>query len=210
MKKAPHQGGAGDGFHRIAAAQRVDRETISADVREGGQRDALLLAATAEFDRAWRNRTQKHRAHLAADGISFEAILRAGDLGVERIATTGRIYTPHPGGFPAIIMAIWSPAPPSIYCSVEGPEILDLLALRLDKPETWWRRVGELGLVLGEDRYLEATQTSAPLKVFDSPLAWLRSGCQGSVFLDDVEGRWAAERFTEDEAALDGWWRAAS
>ena len=28
---------------------------------------------TAEFDRAWRNRTQNHRAHLADSGITFEA-----------------------------------------------------------------------------------------------------------------------------------------
>ena len=46
---------------------------------------------TAEFDRAWRNRTQNHRAHLADAGITFEAMLRAGDLGVERICTTGRL-----------------------------------------------------------------------------------------------------------------------
>ncbi len=210
MKKAPHQGGAGDGFHRIAAAQRVDRETNSAVLREGGQRDALLLAATAEFDRAWRNRTQKHRAHLAADGISFEAMLRAGDLGVERIATTGRIYTPHPGGFPAIIMAIWSPAPPSIYCSVEGPEILDLLALRLDKPETWWRRIGEPGPILGEDLYLDAIDRDMPLRVFESPVAWLRGGCNGCVVLDDVEARWTNERLAEDQAALQDWWGAVA
>ncbi len=37
----------GDGFHRIDAARRINRETIAADVREGGQRDALLLAASA-------------------------------------------------------------------------------------------------------------------------------------------------------------------
>ncbi len=37
----------GDGFHRLAAAKRINRETITADIREGGQRDALLLAAGA-------------------------------------------------------------------------------------------------------------------------------------------------------------------
>ncbi len=165
---------------------------------------------TAEFDRAWRNRTQTHRAHLADSGITFEAMLRGGDLGVERIATTGRIYTPHPGGFPALILAIWSPAPPSIYCSVEGLEILDLLALRLDQPSTWWRRVGEQGLVLGEDRYLDAIETGAPIKIFDSPVAWLRGNCAGACILDDCEARWSAERYAEDEAALADWWKAAS
>ncbi len=47
----------GDGFHRIEAARRIDRETISADVRDGGQRDALLLAASANATHGLR-RTQ--------------------------------------------------------------------------------------------------------------------------------------------------------
>ena len=37
----------GDGLHRIDAAKRIKWETIAADVREGGQRDALPLAASA-------------------------------------------------------------------------------------------------------------------------------------------------------------------
>ena len=164
----------------------------------------------AEFDLAWRNRTQEHRKHLADAGITFQAMLRAGDLGVQRIATTGRGYMPSPDGFPAVILAVWDPAPPSIYCAVENPVIMDLIAFRTDAPATWWYRLDNLGLVLGEDRYLDATETGAPLKVFDSPLAWLRSNCDGTVFLDDVEARWTAERFAEDEAALQRWWGAAA
>ncbi len=165
---------------------------------------------TAEFDRAWRNRTQKHRAHLAGAGITFEGMLRAGDLGVERITTAGRLYLPSPAGFPVVILANWSPAAPSIYTAVEGSEILDLLALRLDQPETWWRRIGESDLILGEDRYIDAADRGMALKVYDSPLRWLQGGCDGVVFLDDCEARWSAERFAEDEAALADWWRAAS
>ena len=170
----------------------------------------MRINLAAEFDLAWRNRTQEHRKHLAGAGITFQAMLRAGDLGVARIATAGRLYMPAPNGFPAIILAIWAPAAPSVYTVVESPEILDLLALRLDQPETWRRRVGEPGLVLGEDRYLDATETGALLKVFDSPLAWLQGGCDGVVFLDDVEARWTAERFAEDEAALKRWWGTAA
>ncbi len=162
------------------------------------------MTAAAEFDIAYRQCTQEHRAHLAEAGITFEAM-----IGVERIATVGRLYTPSPEGFPAIILAAWMPAPPSIYCSVENPVILDLIALRLDQPETWRCRIGEPGLVLGEDHYLDATETAAPLKVFDTPVAWLQGNCDGIVFLDDVEARWAAERYAEDEAALADWWRAA-
>ena len=47
----------GDGFHRIDAARRIGRETIDADIREGGRRDALLLAASANATHGLR-RTQ--------------------------------------------------------------------------------------------------------------------------------------------------------
>ncbi len=67
-----------------------------------------MVDLAAEFDIAWRNRTQEHRKHLAAAGVGFQAMLRAGDLGVARIATTGRLYMPSPGGFPAVILAIRS------------------------------------------------------------------------------------------------------
>ncbi len=170
--------------------------------------EAINLAA--EFDLAWCNRSEEHRQHLADAGITFQALLRAGDLGVERIATTGRLYMPSPTGFPAVILAIWSPASPSIYCAVENPEIVDLIALRTDDPGRWWYRLGEPGLILGEHHYLDAIEIGVPLKFFDSPVAWLKGACDGTCFLDDVEGRWAAEQIAEDEAGLDDWWRAAS
>ena len=44
----------GDGFHRINAAKRIDRDTITADVREGGQREALFLAASANASHGLR------------------------------------------------------------------------------------------------------------------------------------------------------------
>ncbi len=163
----------------------------------------------AEFDIAWRNRTDNHRAHLAEAGITFEAMLRAGDLGVERIAYAGRLYTPSPAGFPAVILAIWSPAPPSIYCAIEDPEILDLIAFRTDDPGRWWHRIGEPDLILGEDHYLDSIETGVPITVFDSPVAWLRGNCAGACILDDCAARWSAERYAEDEAALADWWRAA-
>ncbi len=59
----------GNGFHRIEAARRIDREHISADVREGGQRDALLLAASANATHGLR-RTQADKRR------SIETLLR--------------------------------------------------------------------------------------------------------------------------------------
>ena len=147
------------------------------------------MTATAEFERAYRNRTQEHRQHLAEAGITFEAMLRAGDLGVERITTSGRLYTPSPDGFPAIIMAIWSPAPPSIYCAVKNPRIVDLIAFRINDPGLWWYHNGDPGLILGEDYYLAAAIEEVPIKVFDSPLSWLRGNCNGACILDDPQRR---------------------
>ncbi len=169
---------------------------------------AINLAA--EFDNAYRNRSQEHRQHTAEAGITFQAMLRAGDLGVERIDASGRLYMPSPTGFPAVILAIWSPAPPSIYCAVEDPKTLDLIALRTDDPGRWWYRMGEPVLILGEDRYLDAFDRDMPLRVFESPVAWLRGDCNGSVFLDDCEARWSAERYADDDGALRDWWREAS
>ncbi len=176
----------------------------------GMRHDFQAINLAAEFDLAYRNRTQEHRQHLADAGITFQAMLRAGDLGVERIATTGRGYMPSPEGFPVVILAVWSPAPPSIYCAVDDPEIVDLIALRTEDPSRWWCRIGEPGLVLGEGHYLDAIGTGAQLNVFESPLAWLHDGCDGCVFLDDAEARWTNERLAEDQVALQDWWRVAS
>ncbi len=170
----------------------------------------MWINLRAEFDLAVANLNPAHFRHLTASGVSFEAICRAGYVAIERVTTTGRLYMPAPDGFPALIMAIWSPAPPSIHAVVESPEILDLVALRLDQPETWWRRVGEPGLVLGEDHYLDAIGTGAPIKVFESPVAWLRGKGGGTCFLDDCEARWSVERYAEDEIALRARWEAAA
>ena len=170
----------------------------------------MTINLHAEFDVAYRNRSQEHRQHLANAGISFQAMLRGGDLGVERIDTSGRLYMPSPTGFPAVILAVWSPAPPSIYCAVDNPEILDLIAIRTDVPEKWWYRIGEPGLILGEDRYLAAIETGTPINVFDSPVGWLQGECSGCVILDDAEARWANERLAEDDEALRDWWGLAS
>ncbi len=59
----------GDGFHRIDAARRIGRETIDADIRDGGRRDALLLAASANAKHGLR-RTQADKRK------SIETLLR--------------------------------------------------------------------------------------------------------------------------------------
>ena len=58
-----------DGFHRIEAARRIDKDTILAEVREGGQRDAILFAAGANASHGLR-RSQADKRR------SIETLLR--------------------------------------------------------------------------------------------------------------------------------------
>ena len=52
-----------DGFHRVAGAAMVGRDTILADVREGTRRDALLFAAGANAGHGLRRtNADKRRA----------------------------------------------------------------------------------------------------------------------------------------------------
>ena len=59
----------GDGFHRLDAAKRINRDSIAAEVREGKQRDALLHAASANASHGLR-RTQADKKR------SVETLLR--------------------------------------------------------------------------------------------------------------------------------------
>ena len=55
-----------------------------------------MINLAAEFDLAVANLIPAHLRHLAGASVSFETVCRAGYVGVERIATTGRIYMPSP------------------------------------------------------------------------------------------------------------------
>jgi transposase len=53
----------GDGYHRVEAARRVGFQTIRAEVREGGQREALLFACSANAEHGLRRtNADKRRA----------------------------------------------------------------------------------------------------------------------------------------------------
>jgi uncharacterized ParB-like nuclease family protein len=51
----------GDGYHRIAAARRIGRETIRAEVRNGTRREAILYAVGANANHGLRRTTADKR-----------------------------------------------------------------------------------------------------------------------------------------------------
>ena len=89
------------------------------------------------------------------------------------------------GGLTAVIIPAYNGLPGMLDANAERhvEELVDLVAVALDRPERYWRRRGE-ALVLGA-AYLEiAGQEGEPVPVFSTPISWLRSGGAGVVVLD--------------------------
>lgn len=55
-----------DGFHRIDAAKKIGRDTISADVRQGSKRDAVLLAVGVNANHGLRRTSADKRRSVLA------------------------------------------------------------------------------------------------------------------------------------------------
>ncbi len=150
------------------------------------------------------------RRLLEEQGVTREAIHRAGGVAVARISTTGRLWMPEPTGTPAFILPVWADPAPSIYYGVENPVLIDMIAWRPDDPAAWWYRQGEADLVLGAEHLNLAHIEGWPISFATTPLEWLRGNCHGACLLGYCEARWTSSRHHEDEAALRAWWGAAA
>ena len=84
-----------------------------------------------------------------------------------------RLFQPFPTGPEALIVPV----------AVLGDVVIDLLALPVRQPETWYRRTGHAP-ILGEEAAERADFMGEPLEVFATPLAWLRGGGSSVVVLD--------------------------
>ena len=149
------------------------------------------------------------RRLLEQQGVTREATHRAGGLAVARIDTTGRLWSPEPTGTPSFILPVWNGAAPSIYCGVENPVLIDMIAWRPDDPACWWYRTRE-GDALGIDNLDLAHVEGWPISLHQTPLDWLRADCRGACLLDHCEARWAGSRLHEDGVALRACWGEAA
>ena len=142
---------------------------------------------------------------LADLGVGRDAIRRAGGLSASRIHQIGRTFTPAGYGRLHLVLPVWAGPAPNIFEAVERPVLLDLLAWHPDNAELWLYRIGAAGLILGEDRYLEALRSCQPFRAFATPLEWLQADCHGAVFLDDAERRWRGEAEEDHVDAIEAW-----
>ncbi len=149
------------------------------------------------------------RRLLEQHGVNREAVHRAGGLAVARIGTTGRLWMPEPTGTPAFVQPVWNGPAPSVYCGVENPVLIDMIAWRPDDPSRWWYRTGD-GDALGINNLDLAHVEGWPITFEPTPLDWLRAGCRGAVLLGYCEAQWAGAQYQEDEAVLRAWWGSAA
>jgi hypothetical protein len=140
-----------------------------------------------ELDQARRQLNRLGRDRLRALGVSIEAELRAGGLGVQRIAVTGRIYRPDPLGTAALIVPAWRGLPPSIYDGHTGAVLVDLIAFRTSDPWAWWYRRGEPFVALGEHHLQLAHWHGASITLHRNPLEFLQADACGAFMAEWAE-----------------------
>lgn len=109
--------------------------------------------------------------------------IRHGDIGGIHAKPTGKYFEPDETGELFIAQGVWYD-PPSLHNSVEEPLLFDVIAWHPENPRQWYFYHGEMGLILGERAYFEASLFDEHLSLYSTPFSWLRSGCKGSVLLD--------------------------
>ena len=91
--------------------------------------------------------------------------------GLARIIKMGRFFEFHPDGEWAVIVPV-----------IDVDELVDLLAFNPREPEKWWFRDGAERLLNGGA--LGDQLMDNHLRVFRTPLEWLKGGCAGVVIFN--------------------------
>jgi len=100
-------------------------------------------------------------------------------LGIARVqADPGGLWQPHHDGKWMLIVPEGEPAQPCGWA-----ELHDLVAFHTSEPGRWWTRTGTVDL-LGEAHVAELRLLGGPLRLYSTPLAWLRAGCAGACIID--------------------------
>lgn len=126
---------------------------------------------------------------LQALGVGFEALNRCGYATVIRIHVDGQFWQPDPHGTGALVMPVWMGGEvPSIYTDGPTGTLADIIAWTTDKPDQWYFRRGEHGLVLGDDNLGRADLFREPIRLHRTPLDWMRAAGDGACLLDHSPG----------------------
>ena len=128
-------------------------------------------------------------AWLVKSGVSHSDRLGCGNAGVVAVETTrDGLYQPAPGGRRAFIMPVYGPfRPPKVPIADPADAApIDLLGWYSHRPGRWWRRRG-VAIILGEWAVELGETYDEPVRVYRTPLDWLRAGGEGLVIVDWTE-----------------------
>lgn len=161
-------------FEKLVAQGRFDRQI------------ALVGEHWGSVRHFWLDTPEPLRAARLGSDLPADFWFGAGMPGLASIRPTrdGRFEFAE-DGLTAVIVPAYDCIPGMLDANPERhvEELRDLVAVDLDRPKQYWRRRGE-ALVLGA-AYLEiAGQEGEPVRVFKTPLSWLRSGGAGIAILD--------------------------
>lgn len=138
----------------------------------------------AEWEMSLDNPDRTPLEQFSALGVEFDSLLACGYWGGARVCCEGQNWSPDESGEPMIIQPVYADEIPSVECCVDDPLLVDLIAWRIEQPERWWYRRGELGLVLGAIEIERARHFGHSLHLYRTPLNWLRARGRGACVLD--------------------------
>ena len=132
----------------------------------------------------WLDYCQAPKAYtlLEKHGYKHDSI-QHGDIGGIKAKISGKFFERCERGNFMIAQAIWEDTP-SISNLVEEPILFDIITWHPESHHRWYFLRGEHGLILSERSVFESSIFGDPLTLHSTPFAWLKSGCQGSVLLD--------------------------
>ena len=121
---------------------------------------------------------------LAAHGIDIARLNACGTPRPARVRPEGTRFVFDDTGAGMLIQPVADGAQASLISGDSQPELVDLIAYRIDYPDVWYFYRGEPRLVLGADALIEAAATDAPLRIHRTPRDWLAAGGDGCCLLD--------------------------
>lgn len=177
-------GQAAGSDRQSSAGRHTPDHTLAANRSQATLSEPDLVA---ELDQARRQLNRIGRERLQQIGVTLEAELRVGGLGVERIQTAGRTYLPDPLGFSALIVPAWRGLPPNIYDGHTNAPLVDLIAFRTDAPWRWWYRVAAPFVCLGDQHLQLGHWHRASVTLHPDPLSFLQAEGRGAFLAEWCE-----------------------
>lgn len=144
------------------------------------------MCMKGEVLEAIRQAARRGPPDILGDALDVDAgVVRSTGIGLVRAGFHGDFWEPEEAGQTAVTVPV-----------LDDAVVVDIVVFRLDAPHRWWVRSG-YGKALGLDA-ADEVRAATPiwrlpsdppppaLKLFETPLSWLRATCDGACILNTV------------------------